>query len=406
MSAPDPQQRHILHANAILIGDGSCVLDGALVVEPDGTIVDVGAASTVLPRHRGLAVSRVSCGLSPGLCNAHTHLELSPLEGRVPGGRGFPSWVDALVAHRSEVALDEMVAAACRSAQAMVNAGTACVGDVTNSLASVPGMRDAGLRGMVFHEFFGLSADTMLPRIAREQNPGCVVGSRLSYALAPHALSTTHPDVVAALLSSVPRRTTVHLGEYDEERECVEHGRGETARWLREKLRLADAVCPWPLRPLYAHADHLGLLGPGTLVVHSVVARDDEIALLAERRARVVLCPRSNLYIGGRLPLVPRMLELGVDLCLGTDSLASNHSLDVVAEARALLEAFPEIKPSALARMLCEAGARALDVPDAGRFSPGSRPGVLGFAWAEGDGDPSRALIRSNEGERRWLVPV
>lgn len=406
MSAGEPQLRRILHANAILVGDGSSVLDGALVIESDGTVVDVGDAATVLPRHRGLAVERVSSGLAPGLCNAHTHLELSPLEGRVPGGRGFPSWVDALVAHRSEVALDEMVSAASRSARAMVDAGTACVGDVTNSLASVPGMRDAGLRGTVFHEFFGLSAETMLPRIDRERNAASVAGTRLSYALAPHALSTTHAEVIAALLSPMPLRTTVHLGEYDEERECVERGQGATARWLREKLRLPGDACPWPLRPLFAHADHLGLLGPGALVVHAVVARDDEIALLAERQARVVLCPRSNLYIGGRLPLVPRMIELGVDLCLGTDSLASNHSLDVVAEARALLDAFPEIEPSALVRMLCEAGARALDVPDAGLLVPGAKPGVLGFAWAEGDGDPSRALIRSNEGERRWLVPV
>jgi cytosine/adenosine deaminase-related metal-dependent hydrolase len=395
-----------LHANAILLGDGTSVQDGALVVEAAGVIVEVGPASTVLPRHPGLAVERIDAGLCPGLSNAHTHLELSPLEGRVPGGRGFPSWVDALVAHRSEVGLDEMVAAASRGARAMARAGTACVGDVTNSLASVPGLRDAGLRGMVFHEFFGLSTESMLERIAREQNPASVQGTRLSYALAPHALSTTHAGVVAALLAARPSRSTMHLGEYDEERECVERGTGATASWLRDKLRLADDVCPWPLRPLYAYADELGLLGPNTLVVHAVVARDDELALLAERRARVVLCPRSNMYIGGRLPRVPRMLQLGVDVCLGTDSLASNRSLDVVAEARLLLDAFPDVSPSALVRMMCESGARALGVADAGGLVPGASPGVFAFPCARGHQDPSRALIESQEAERQWTVPL
>jgi cytosine/adenosine deaminase-related metal-dependent hydrolase len=94
-----------------------------------------------------------------------------------------------------------------------------------------------------------------------------------------------------------------------------------------------------------AYADHLGLLGPHLLAVHATDARPHELAVLAERGCPVVLCPRSNLHIEVKLPPLLDILRAGIKPGLGTDSLASNASLDPLAEARALRKRFRPCSP-------------------------------------------------------------
>src|ERR1700760_1205684 len=96
-----------VHADWLLPGDGAPIGDGALVHDAEGTIVEVGKAADVLPRHAGVAVQRLRGVAFPGLVNAHTHIELSNLRGKIAGGRGFVQWVDTLVATRTESTPDE-----------------------------------------------------------------------------------------------------------------------------------------------------------------------------------------------------------------------------------------------------------------------------------------------------------
>src|SRR6185295_18266364 len=96
-----------IHADHLLPGDAPPIADGAVVVDGEGTILDVGIASEVLPRHTGAEVVRVHGVVLPGLVNAHTHLELSAMRGKVAGGRGFIGWVDSLIAQRPELHVEE-----------------------------------------------------------------------------------------------------------------------------------------------------------------------------------------------------------------------------------------------------------------------------------------------------------
>jgi cytosine/adenosine deaminase-related metal-dependent hydrolase len=97
----------------------------------------------------------------------------------------------------------------------------------------------------------------------------------------------------------------------------------------------------------------------------------------------VCLCPRSNLHIGGRLPDVPALLESGVRLCLGTDSLASSPTLDVLDEVQVLREAFPAVGDERWLRMATEGGAEALGRADLGRFRIGDRSGAVVVTFGE-----------------------
>src|SRR5688500_3293904 len=96
----------IVHADHVLPGDAPPIADAAIVIDA-GHVIDVGPAASLLPIHAGLPVDRVRGVVFPGLVNAHTHLELSALRGRIPGGTGFVSWVDRLVALRVEMTPEE-----------------------------------------------------------------------------------------------------------------------------------------------------------------------------------------------------------------------------------------------------------------------------------------------------------
>jgi cytosine/adenosine deaminase-related metal-dependent hydrolase len=148
-------------------------------------------------------------------------------------------------------------------------------------------------------------------------------------------------------------------------------------------------------------------LRPGHLAVHCVDLDGEDVAALAATGATAVLCPRSNRHIGGRLPPLPALLEVGVPLAVGTDSLASSPSLSPLAELAALGEAFPEV-PARRLLPLAWNGA-AVGASHVGRLRPGVAPGVLAAPLAGArPADPFAHLLAAFGDERlhrfRWLA--
>ena len=404
-------KRVIFHADHLLPGDGPSIADGAVVVD-GGEIVDVGGAADVLGRHHagtsGVEVVRVRGVVFPGLVNAHTHLELSAMRGKVLGGRGFIDWVDSLIANRLEVAPEEEADVIDAAVDELASRGTVAVGEVTNSLAAVHVLARRGFAGCVFHEVFGQDRAAVLRRVEglrAELDERLPSWPRdLTYAPAPHTLYTTHEEAVRALLESATKygtRTSLHLAEHAPERRAIEQGDGPVPAWLLARAKQSPA---WPKRPLFDYADDVGALSPSVLLVHLVEARAEELARVAERGAPVVLCPRSNLHIEMKLPPLLAIRAAGIEAALGTDSLASNASLDVLAEAKALADRFPGVPAWELVKMATWNGARALGRADLGRFAKGAKPGVFAV---EGDvhGDPSSFLLANLRLPRRMLAP-
>jgi cytosine/adenosine deaminase-related metal-dependent hydrolase len=408
----------VFHAEHVLPGDAPPIVDGAVVVaghdhaaHPHGTVLDVGPAAELLARHAGADVVRLHGVLLPGLVNAHTHLELSAMRGKVAGGRGFVGWVDSLITQRPEVAPEDDVEAIEAAVDELVRTGTVAVGEVTNSLASVPALARRGLAGSVFHEVFGQDRATVLKRVdvlheELAERLACWPSRDLSYAPAPHTLYTTHEDAVRTLLETAQRhgtRTSLHLAEHAPERRAIEHGDGPVPAWLMARARQSPA---WPKKPLFDYAESLGALAGNVLLVHLVEARADELARVADKGAPVVLCPRSNLHIEMKLPPLLAVRQAGLEAALGTDSLASNASLDVLAEAKALACRFPGVPAWELVQMATWNGARALGRSDLGRFAKGSRPGVLAVEGDVTAGADGAAFVLANlRLPRRMLVP-
>jgi cytosine/adenosine deaminase-related metal-dependent hydrolase len=400
-----------VHADAIVTGDADVLRDGAVVVDARGEVVDVGPAAGVLPRHAGIEIVRVRGAVLPGLVNAHTHLELSALRGRAPGGAGFVPWVEQLIGARAEQRPEEDRTAIARAVQDLDECGTVAVGEVTNSLAAVRLLADRGLVGCIFHEVFGVERDPLerrvagLPRAVEEQ-VGAWPSADLTYAPTPHTLYTTHADVVRRLLREARdrgARASVHVAEHAAERRFLEHGDGPVAVWYESRLKLRRDLLEWPAMSPVHLADELGALAPHVVAVHLTDARAEELELVARRGGPVVLCPRSNLHIETRLPPLLAMRAAGVRPALGTDSLASNASLDVLVEARALADRFSTVPAAELLAMATWEGARALGRSDVGRVARGSRPGLFAIDGDVGS-DPAAFVLRQVRAPRRWLV--
>jgi cytosine/adenosine deaminase-related metal-dependent hydrolase len=382
--------------------------DGAVVMDEHEVVLDVGAAAEVLPRHAGAQVERVRGVVFPGLVNAHTHVELSSLRGKVPGGQGFVPWADRLVTTRAEGTQEEDLECIEAAVEELVRCATVAVGDVSNSLMPVSAFARRGIGGSVFHEVLGVERTAVLARVEglraelEERVPSWPTRD-LAYAPSPHTLFTVHLDAVHALLDSASRRglrASLHLAEHAAERRALEQGDGPVPEWFAQRLKQRPA---WPKRPLFDLAAEVGALREGVILVHLTDARPDELAKVAESGASVVLCPRSNLYIEGRLPPLLAVRAAGIEAALGTDSLASNTSLDVLAEARALGDRFPGVPAVELFRMATHHGALVLGRSDLGRIAKGTSPGLFAVE-GEVTGDPAAFLLAQLRAPRRALA--
>lgn len=373
--------------------DGGAFPWGAVALDGD-YVVAVGPRAELETRFG--QSERLDAVILPALVNAHVHLELSHLRGRVPGGEGLAAWIRRLVAARA--AEPEPGRALDDAAWALDRAGVAAVGEVTNTLAALHALAAAGISGTLYHEVFGLSDERIeaaLAAAAQARRRAGAPGPGLSIAPSPHAVYSTNPRALAALLRAGP--ASIHLAEDPAERSFCQTGSGALADLVRA---LGPVSLPLGRSPVAVAAPHLG---PRSLAVHVVDLDGGDVGSLAHSGATAVLCPRSNLHVGGRLPDVPRLLGAGIPLAVGTDSLASSPSLSPLAELATLARAFPGIAP---ARLLALAwNGPAVGAPAVGRLAPGRAPGLVAAPLSgERPEDPARWLLGAFAAEERRLT--
>lgn len=349
----------VVPASSPPIAEGAVLVDGAQVVE-------VGPASKL--KREGFDAFLELSGhlLMPGLVNAHTHLELSFLKGRLAPGSPFDKWIEALVAEIFGAEKADFEEAVRSGLAESVGNGITALGDISRTGLSYPLLREAGLKGTVFLELLGfhplMEADALggLRKALGEHAPEPGGGRLLG--LTPHAPYSTSEALyreAARLARGSGLPLAVHVAETAEEELFVRSGEGPL-RELLERFGLWHEGFSTPGVSPVAYLEALGVLG-GALAVHCNTADDDDIARLKAAGARVVLCPLSNAWFGrpARHPL-PKLLEAGVPCCLGTDSLASNTGLDLLAEMGLCAKAHPELPADEVFRLATTAAAEAL----------------------------------------------
>ncbi|MDH5675793.1 MAG: amidohydrolase family protein [Myxococcales bacterium] len=397
----------------LLIGDGETapIEGGALLLDAAERVVAVGAGDALRTHYADARWEQHAAVLTPGLVNAHTHLELSALRGKAPGGRGFVPWLEGMLEARDTLGATSDLESIDAGVGELLKTGTVAVGEVSNTLAPLESLSQAPIAARIFHEIYGMGKGGEQRLREAEQTwarRGDGLAENLSYTLAPHTLYTLDPQLVRELLARARRDsalTSLHLAEHPAERRFLQDGGGPFGRFVQSKGADTTGFSPPATDPVH-YAEQLGALAKDVLCVHLADARRDELERVARAGAPVVLCPRSNLHISLKLPPLLEMLEAGLRPALGTDSLASCPSLDVLEEARALSERFPTVPARTLLAMLTGWGAAALGLQDRlGTLSAGRAPGVLAFEHAPGavPKDPEAFVISRAPAARQVL---
>jgi cytosine/adenosine deaminase-related metal-dependent hydrolase len=188
----------------------------------------------------------------------------------------------------------------------------------------------------------------------------------------------------------------MHLAESGAEVEFLATGNGSWGGFLGRRGLGHVAFTPSGQSPVQ-YAESMGILHPALVAAHCVQADDADLALLARRHVAVALCPRSNLRLGVGLPRLEAMRAAGVRLCLGTDSLASADSLDLMEDVAVLRKAFPAVEPASFVTMATQGGAEALGLADLGVIAPGKRAAL---AYAPADRVPADPWAHVVDGGR------
>jgi cytosine/adenosine deaminase-related metal-dependent hydrolase len=349
--------------------------DGALLVDAEGRIAAVGSDAEV-PRPEGArTIDLGEAALLPGLVNAHAHPDLTAFRGLLED-LTFPDWIDALLRVRrtSQPLFHEYEAAAAWTCVEAIAAGVTTLAATEDSGASLSALRGAGLRGIVFREVFGpdpAQADDALAglceRVAAMQRDA---GDLVRVGVSPHAPYSVSDRLFRGVVRYAideGLRMAVHIAESADETLFVTAATGEFANRLRAR---GIAVVPRGHSPIELLA-RTGVLEAAPLLIHCVRIDGHDVRRIAEAGATVVHCPAANARLGHGIAPLTELLEAGVSVGLGSDSVASNNRIDILEEAR-LAQLFQRARTGAAAalpaRTLLElatlSGARALGLDD------------------------------------------
>jgi cytosine/adenosine deaminase-related metal-dependent hydrolase len=354
----------------------------------DGRIAALGTGSRRGARPLGPGI------LLPGLVNAHCHLELSHLKGSVDSSRGFVPWVEDLIGKRGRASREQVRARAEAGIEEVVESGTTALGDVSNGLDHLDLLEASSLRSVVFYELLAWDPARAGEVFAgaRDRLRSLPPRERVEVRLAAHAPHSVSAPLLGRLSREGPL-SAIHLAESQAEARFLKRGDGEWKELLLKRVGTVPFETPGVSPVDYLRS--LGALGKGLLAAHCVQTDAADWTLLRKAGVSVVVCPRSNRELGVGLPPVPSLLEAGINVCLGTDSLASAPTLSVWDDLLALREAYPAIPPETLVSMATQAGARALGLGSLGSLEVGKAAAFAFVPREEEDPDPYRALLSS-----------
>ncbi|MEM6264874.1 MAG: amidohydrolase family protein [Bacteroidota bacterium] len=342
-----------------------------LEIDHQGTVLDL------RPRLPQDQPEEFSGALCPGWVNAHCHLELSMLKGIIPEGIGMVPFVSEVVGKRQNFSIEEIQASAQAALEHLEETGTRLLGDICNTdiTAEIKWQSNRVLTHS-FIELLGLvpakaEAITKAGRELLKRFEG------LSASLTLHAPYSVSEPLRNTIYANPGKVLSIHLLESAAEVELFATGKGP---FLDFFSGLGIEFSPFEASHPTAHVLQGLPQDQQVLWVHNRLMGESlmlEVALNYPN-AFFCLCPRSNQYLHGSLPPAEQFLQVTDRVCLGTDSLASNHSLDIWEEVKCLNGHFPQIELHTLIKWSTYNGAKALgNLQEAGRFIRGARPGIL-----------------------------
>ena len=388
------------------------IRNGLVVIE-GGRIVWLGRAEHLPSQWASAQVDHLAGVLMPGLVNAHTHLQYTHFD---EVGRGsytsFEDWSEAFNdVYEAVVDPHDWWLAALDGARQAVESGTTVFAEIVTNDEARGALSACDVHGIEYLEAIGhfdrrWRSGARDEFIARLEQPSAV-----TVGISPHAPYSLDGSVIMDLLDiAAERNMRVHSHVAESSREAALYGHGDGAVLsvsgdLRDEFDLVRRGGSGFTTAAYA--DSLGLLNPRTHLAHAIYLGREERDLLLRRGTQVALCPRSNAVIGLDAPPVAAYLDEGHEIAVGTDSLASSPSLDLMADVRLLAElAIEQGYDNAdlymrLIRAATTGGAKALGLAEGsgyGALAPGGPADLALFAIEVHDEGVEHALVMTGAG--------
>lgn len=372
---------------------------GAVRVEGE-RIVAVGSVSELAPLAGETVIDLGAATLMPGLINAHCHLDYTRFRGAISPLQSFTEWIKNINALRRSFTLQDYIDSIAEGFQMLAKAGITTVANIEAVPEVLPQLPVPPLRTWWFLELIDVRTrinedETLLGALSFfDAHPEWLGG----FGLSPHAPYTASVDLYRLARTCGEKYgmlCTTHIAESVEEHEMFTHASGPLYEFLAGLGRdNSDCGQGSALSHLVEH----GVVGSNCLIAHLNYLQDYDYDLLVSTGASVVHCPKCHTYFGHAPFPLKALRERGINICLGTDSLASNNKLDMRSEMREV-QHHHTLSDREVVEMCTRNAALALDQEGKlGELSPGSLADLVAFPHAPDEGkdvDPYRRIVQS-----------
>lgn len=386
---------------AFLQFSGQDLFDGKQFLGPNQVLLtdEKGLVEAIVPRSEaGEEIREVPGILSPGFVNAHCHLELSHMKGRIPEHTGLPEFILKIVSERHHP--EEEILAAIASAEAhMIDQGILAVGDISNNHLTAVQKAKRNLAYYTFVEISGWKPEIAEPRFSNAQkvmeqfrritnaaspkSPHRMLNP-LQTSFSPHAPYSVSRELWEMMMPYFEGNTvTIHNQETPAENELFQKGSGAFVQ-MYQAMNIDQAhFTPTGKNSLPSYFPQLQR-AKNVLLVHNTTTTEADMDFAAatakanQQSLYYALCVNANLYIENTVPPIELLRSKNASIVLGTDSLSSNHQLSILSEMQTITKHFPLIPLEELLQWATSNGASALQM-DAqfGSISPGKKPGII-----------------------------
>lgn len=317
--------------------------------------------------------------LIPGFINAHCHLELSHMKGVVPEGTGLTTFLSKVMDERSskEGQVEKAMLAADK---AMYENGIQAVGDHVNTAVTAKVKEESPITYHTFVEVMAMRKEDVVTRIDQAKEIEFHFDYKHS-SITPHAPYSGSKFLFKTLKKAVSEDNiiSIHNQESDEENKLFRYKKGEFLDFYKKLDFDIDDFKAQARNSLQSFLPYIPTKNKLILVHNTYTSiKDLDFVDRMGRKVYFCFCPKANLYIEGRIPKVDNFLLGDYEIIIGTDSLASNDSLDILEEMKVIHQEFPDLDFNDTIKWATINGARALNLDhQLGSLEEGKQPGLV-----------------------------
>lgn len=395
----------ILRARTLVTMDGPPIDNGAVAVKGN-RVRAAGTLSEVAALFTGTVVDLGEQVLMPGLINAHCHLDYTMLRRAIQPPHGFTAWVQRLNAIKRSLRDEDYLQGIQSGFAELVKWGTTTVLNIESFPELMSRIPPPPIRTWWFYEMIDVRQ-----RITTEdllEGAGIFFRKHADwlggFGLSPHAPYTASAalyELASACARQDSMPVTTHLAESTEEAAMFRSASGPLYEFMRSLGRdMSDCGHGSPLSLLLGRE----LIGPDWIVAHMNELDDGDFALLEKTPLHVVHCPSSHRYFGHQAFPMDRLRAIGINISLGTDSLASTDTLSLFDQMRYVCDNHSSISPLDALEMATLNPAKALRRPrDLGCIVPKARADLIALRIAP-DGNSVFEEIIDYRGRVNWVM--